>query len=118
MNPHAAALLTFLSAAGISVTGCTVDPGQVAARVDCGTPGPHGVDCTISRTGGAAAFQACWDLVITCRNQAVMSGSACHDMPAGRELDTGNMPVAAFSGQDACDTPASGQVERLRLEEK
>ena len=108
---HAAAL----SLAGLAFAACTVNANPVAARVDCGTPGPHGVDCTVTRTGGDGAFQACWDLVITCRNEGVMSASACHGMAGGQGLSTQNMPVADFSGQQACDAPASGQVERLQI---
>lgn len=86
-----------------------------AARVDCGTPSPNGVDCRIVRTGGDSAFKACWDLVITCQNGGAMTGSTCHEMAAGIGEGSQNMPVSAFSNQATCDAPASGKVERLKI---
>lgn len=86
-----------------------------AARVDCGTPGPHGVDCHVARTGGNGTFEACWDLVITCQNGSTMTGAACHTMAAGIGEGSQNMSVAGFSDQDRCDAPASGQVQRLKI---
>ncbi len=86
-----------------------------AARVDCGTPGPHGVDCRVARTGGGSTFEACWDLVITCQNGSTMTGAACHTMAASAGEGSQNMPVASFSDQDRCDVPASGQVARLKV---
>lgn len=104
-----------LSVAGLALAACTVTEPD-AARVDCGTPGPNGVDCQVQRTGGDGAFQACWDLVISCRNGGSMTGQACHRMAAGVAEGTENMPAAGFSGQDSCDVPASGAVERLKVE--
>ena len=46
-----------------------------AAQVDCGTPGPDGVDCDVQRTGGTGSLLACWTLEITCANQGVMVGN-------------------------------------------
>jgi len=107
-----------LSTAALALAACTVDTNPDSARVDCGTPGPHGVDCQVQRTGGDGAFEACWDLVITCQNGGRMTGSACHAMAAGDTRGTRNMPVAGFSAQDACDVPASGSVERLEIASK
>jgi len=106
-----------LSIAGLVLAACTVTESD-AARVDCGTPGPHGVDCQVKRTAGSGAFQACWDLVITCRNEGVMTGSACHAMAAGASEGSENMPVAGFSNQERCNAPASGSVERLEITRK
>jgi len=106
---------TILATAALMLAACSVSVNPDAARVDCGTPGPHGVDCTLTRTGGDGTIQACWDLVITCRNEGVMSASACHRMAGDQGLATQNMPVADFSGQQTCDAPASGQVERLQI---
>lgn len=83
------------------------------ARVDCGTPGPGGVDCELKRTSGEGAFKACWDLEITCTNGAKMVGQGCGTVGRGEAAGTANMPVAAFSNQDACDAPASGAVQNL-----
>jgi hypothetical protein len=55
-----------------------------AARVECGTPGPEGVDCEVTRTGGSAAFEACWDLEIACANGGVMVGAGCGSVVAVR----------------------------------
>ena len=104
-----------LAIASLALGACTGGAGRDAARVDCGTPGPHGVDCQVRRTGGDGAFQACWILAITCRNGGVMNGSTCHAMAAGAGEGTANMPVAGFSGQDSCDVPASGKVEQLKV---
>ncbi len=87
-----------------------------AARVDCGTPGPGGVDCDVKRTGGSTAFKACWDLEITCANQAKMVGQACATLAAAETTGTANMPVEGFSNQDACDAPAAGTVTNLVVE--
>ncbi len=89
-----------------------------AARVDCGPPGPGGVDCQIQRTGGDTAFEVCWDLVITCQNDEEMRGSACHDVPKGAATATANMPVAGFSNQSGCDVPAAGRVDNLKINDK
>lgn len=94
--------------------GCTVSALD-AARVDCGTPGAHGVDCQVRRTGGEGAFEACWNLAITCRNGGVMTGATCHALGAGVGEGTANMAVASFSNQDRCDVPVSGKVEHLKI---
>lgn len=86
------------------------------ARVDCGAPGPGGVDCDIKRTGGESALQACWDLDITCENGGVMTGHACGELGAAAEKTSVNMPVDAFENQEACDAPASGKVKNLEVE--
>ena len=104
-----------LATVALALTGCGGGADPAAARVDCGTPGPHGVDCEVRRTGGEVAFEACWTLAISCRNGAVMTGSACHVVPAGIGSGTANMPVAGFSGQDGCDAPANGKVEALKI---
>ncbi len=96
-------------------TGGSAGAGHDAARVDCGTPGPHGVDCEIRRTGGDGSFEACWDLAIACRNGGSMRASTCSTMAAAGQQGTRNMPAAAFSGQDSCDVPVSGQVEQLKI---
>jgi hypothetical protein len=87
-----------------------------AARVDCGTPGPGGVDCDVKRTKGAAGFTACWDLEITCQNQGVMSGHACGTAKAGQDALVVNMPVSGFSNQEGCDAPVQGNVVNLTVE--
>jgi hypothetical protein len=115
MTLHAIARATAPAAAGLILAACTLNTNPDAARVDCGTPGPNGVDCKVQRTGGTGDFESCWDLVITCQNGGRMTGSACHDMAAGDTEGTRNMPVASFSNQAGCDVPASGKVERLKL---
>ena len=112
MTPNA--ITAALALAALSLAACTVTESE-AARVDCGAPGPGGVDCTVQRTAGSGGFEACWDLVITCRNGGEMSGNACHSLVAGAGAGVQNMPVASFSNQDACDAPASGRVERLKI---
>lgn len=107
-----------LSTAALALAACTTDTNPDSARVDCGAPGPGGVDCQVQRTGGDGGFEACWDLVITCQNGGEMTGSACHDMAAAANNGTENMPVAGFSGQESCDVPASGKVERLKITSK
>ncbi|MGY1408265.1 MULTISPECIES: hypothetical protein [unclassified Luteimonas] len=114
MKPHSIARASALAAAGLLLAACTVTDLD-AARVDCATPGPHGVDCRIQRTGGNGSFQACWDLVIGCGNGGEMVGAACHEMAAGTNAGNENMPVSGFSNQDSCDVPASGKVERLKV---
>lgn len=109
------ALFATLLATTALLAACTVTPGLDSARVDCGTPGPNGVDCSVKRTGGEGAFEACWDLEITCQNSGVMTGAACHSMAAGAAQGEQNMPVAAFANQATCDVPASGRVERLKV---
>ena len=84
-----------------------------AVQVDCGTPGPEGVDCDLKRTAGVTTFEACWDLEITCANQAVMVGHACSKVPAGQQTGKANMLVSAFSNQDKCDAPKAGVVTNL-----
>lgn len=106
-----------LATAGLALSACTITDLD-AARVDCGTPGPHGVDCQVQRTGGSGSFQACWNLAITCSNGGVMTGSTCHDMAASEHQGIANMPVTGFSGQDSCDVPASGKVEQLKVTSK
>jgi hypothetical protein len=84
-----------------------------AARVDCGTPGPSGVDCEVKRTAGTGAFEACWDLEIACTNQSTMVGHACGTVAAAQPRTTVTMAVSTFSNQDACDAPARGEVKNL-----
>ena len=103
-----------LAGASLLPAGCTVTEAE-AARVDCGAPGPQGVDCQVRRTGGSGGFEACWELVISCRNGGRMAGAACHPMAAGADEGVQNIPVAAFSNQAACDVPASGAVEGLKI---
>jgi hypothetical protein len=118
MRLHTAARSTALPLLALALAACTINTNLDAARVDCGTPGPHGVDCKIQRTGGDGSFKACWNLVITCQNGGEMIGAACHDMDAGESQGTQNMPVAGFSAQESCDVPASGKVERLKITSK
>jgi len=115
MHPHTTTRVAGLCIVCLALAACTVDTNPDAARVDCGTPGPHGVDCEIKRTGGDGAFQACWDLAIACQNGGEMTGAACHDMAAGERRGTQNMPVAGFSGQESCDVPAAGAVKQLKV---
>lgn len=91
----------------------SVEPDGV--RVDCGEPGPGGVECTLKRTSGIGACEACWDLEILCANGAVMVGHACGALGAGESEGKANMQVDAFSNQDACDAPASGTVTNLQV---
>ena len=118
MKLHTIARAAALSAAGLLLTACTIDTNPDSARVDCGAPGPHGVDCQIQRTGGDGGFEACWDLVVSCQNGGEMTGSACHEMAAADSQGSENMPVAGFSSQDSCDVPASGSVEHLKITSK
>ena len=115
MTLHTLARVVALSTAGLLLAVCTVDTNPDAARVDCGIPGPHGVDCQVRRTGGDGGFEACWDLVISCQNGGKMTSLACHAMVAGANEGSQNMSVSGFSGQDSCDVPASGKVERLKV---
>lgn len=108
------AITTALVLGTLSLAGCTVTESD-AARVDCGTPGPHGVDCSVRRTAGSSGFEACWDLAITCQNGGEMRGSACHPVAAGVDAGEQNMPVASFSNQASCDVPVSGKVEQLKI---
>lgn len=87
--------------------------GANAARVDCGTPGPEGVDCTIKRTGGTTALNACWDLEIECVNGGKMTGNGCGSLAAGEQTATANIPVEYFENQEACDAPKFGTVKNL-----
>ncbi|MDP3155844.1 MAG: hypothetical protein Q8N23_24445 [Archangium sp.] len=85
------------------------------ARVDCGTPGPSGVDCEVRRTSGTGALEACWDQTITCANQAVMVARKCGQLSADQSTATVNMPVSSFSNQEACDAPKAGAVVGLSV---
>lgn len=89
------------------------DQATDSVRVDCGTPGPGGVDCTLTRTAGSMNVESCWDLEITCANQAVMSGHACAKLAGAAQTGTANMGVGDFSNQGACDAPKAGKVVNL-----
>lgn len=91
------------------------DADADGARVDCGTPGPGGVDCEVRRTSGTGTLEACWDLNITCANQAVMVAHECGQVAAGQDTTKVNMPVSSFSNQEACDAPKAGAVEGLSV---
>lgn len=110
-----------LTAAALMLSACDSEQKPVrvyenaAARVDCGTPGPGGVDCAVQRTAGEGAFEACWQLVITCENDGEMRADACHQVAAGESEASANMPVASFSNQAGCDAPAAGRVENLKV---
>lgn len=108
-------LIAIFVVATALLSACTFSTDLDSARVDCGTPGPHGVDCLVQRTGGNRGFEACWDLAITCQSGGVMTGSACHSMAAADSKGEQNMPADGFSNQAACDVPASGQVENLKV---
>ena len=97
----------------LMVVGALMPPDDNAARVDCGTPGPTGVDCDVERTAGTGAFKACWDLHITCTNGGVMVGPSCAKVPAGETGVTVNLPTSVFSNQEGCDAPANGAVKNL-----
>ncbi|MFT3709908.1 MAG: hypothetical protein QM817_19940 [Archangium sp.] len=110
-------LLLVMCCAGTAFLGAVANenPGNGSARVDCGTPGPEGVDCVVKRTGAGGGLRPCWDLEITCQNGGVMVGSACGELPndTNGEETTVNMPVSAFSNQEGCDAPKSGAVKNL-----
>ena len=110
-------MLMCFAVALFALTGCNVTTGSDdSVRVDCGTPGPGGIDCDLARTSGDNAVKVCWDLEITCENGGVMSGSACGKMDAVDKTKQVNMPVADFSNQDKCDAPKSGMVKNLKVE--
>ncbi|MDO5505454.1 MAG: hypothetical protein Q4F49_04065 [Pseudoxanthomonas suwonensis] len=116
MTSHTRLLLPLALLFAATATGCKVEVKEpAAARVDCGTPGPHGVDCQVVRTGGPGAFEACWDLEISCQNNGVMTGASCHQVADGVPSGTQNMPVASFRNTEACDVPTSGQVRNLKI---
>lgn len=104
-----------MASAGLMLAACVRVSEPDAARVDCGTPGPHGVECKIQRTAGNGGFEACWDLAITCRNKGEMSGGACHKVAPGKNEASEIMPVQSFSNQASCDVPTFGRVERLKI---
>lgn len=108
-------LVATFAVATTLLSACTVSTDLDSARVDCGAPGPNGIDCLVQRTGGTRGFEACWDLAITCQNGGVTTGSACHSMAAADGKGEQNMPVAGFANQAACDVPASGAVENLKI---
>lgn len=83
------------------------------ARVDCGTPGPGGVDCQLKRTAGTRAISVCWDLEITCKNGGVMVNHGCGSLAEGVADGTVNLPAEGFSNQDGCDEPSRGAVKNL-----
>lgn len=114
MTLKAIAAAIALAGAGLLTTGCTVSELD-KARVDCGAPGTQGVDCMIKRSAGIHAFEACWDLAITCQNGGAMRASACHAMAADGQEGTQNMPADTFTGQDSCDVPTFGRVEGLKI---
>lgn len=115
MKSKTLAHLAVIASMGLMLAACVRTTERDAARVDCGTPGPHGVDCTIKRTAGSGNFEACWDLVIGCQNKGEMSGGACHKVSAAESEASETMPVASFSNQASCDVPISGRVERLKV---
>lgn len=104
-----------LCCGSFALLGLLMPDEDNAARVDCGTPGPGGVDCAVARTSGTGSLEACWDLEITCENKGVMTGHACGAINAGKNSAKVNMPVADFSNQEACDAPKSGAVVNLSV---
>src|SRR3546814_18897045 len=78
-----------MASAGLMLAACVRVSEPDAARVDCGKPGPHGVECKIQRTAGNGGFEACWVLVITCRHQDELSGGACHKVAPGTNEENG-----------------------------
>lgn len=78
--------------AGLMLAACIRISEPDAARVDCGKPGPHGVACKIQRTAGNGGFEACWELVISCRNKGGMNGGACHEVAPGQGAASETMP--------------------------
>src|SRR3546814_14575035 len=97
MKLHTIVRAAALSAAGLLLAACAIDTNPASARVDCGTPGPHGVDCQVQRTGGDGGFEACWDLAVSCPNGGEMTASACHEIAAGDSPGRDNMPVAGHA---------------------
>src|SRR3546814_14401485 len=89
-----------LSTAWLLLAACTVDTNPDSARVDCGAPGPHGVECQIQRTGGGGGFEQCRDTVVACENGGATTARVCHEMAAAARHRRQNMPVTGFSSQD------------------
>lgn len=87
--------------------------GNGSARVDCGTPGPGGVDCEVVRTSGGGGLRPCWVLEITCQNGGLMRANACGTLGEGVDQVTVTMPASSFSNQSGCDAPKSGAVKEL-----
>ncbi|MDX2011145.1 MAG: hypothetical protein SFW67_13180 [Myxococcaceae bacterium] len=109
-----------LTLAGAALTPDVQAPGPQAAslekaRVDCGTPGPGGVDCEVKRTAGSRSISVCWDLEITCENGGVMTGQGCGALAEGVPQATVNLPAEGFSNQEACDAPKRGAVKNLEV---
>lgn len=108
-------LCCMTSAVLVLIAGGADAFGDASARVDCGKPGPGGVDCDVKRTAGLTGLKACWSLEITCQNGGVMTGQSCASLAAGTDATQVNMPVDAFSNQDACDVPSNGAVKNLTV---
>lgn len=104
---------SLLCCGGSAVVAAVLGQDLPAASVNCGKPGPGGVDCDVARTSGTGAFKACWDLEITCANRGTMLGHACATVGAAEKTLVANMPADGFSNQDACDVPTAGTVKDL-----
>jgi hypothetical protein len=120
--------VVFLCCGGLGVLGLigvaaqpTIDEAKreaaslEKARVDCGTPGPGGVDCEVKRTAGSRAVMVCWDLEITCENGGVMTAGGCGALADGVAQTTVNLAADGFSNQAACDAPKRGAVKNLEV---
>lgn len=45
---------------------------KVAVHVDCITTAAPAIECDVKETKGKAEIEACWDISVTCPNQAVV----------------------------------------------
>lgn len=104
-----------MACAGLIPTACTLNTHADAARVDCGKPGPHGVECSVQRTGATTAFDACWDLAITCQKGGERVSPTCQRMAVGEPVATATMSVARVAHRNSCGAPVTGKVQRVKV---
>ncbi|MGY0504995.1 hypothetical protein [Luteimonas sp. e5] len=114
MNSKLISRTTLITIAMLALAACKVVKPD-SADVNCKGADDRGMDCEVKRTAGNKAIEACWDMVVSCRNGEEMKGSACHQLAAEESAGVRNMPLADFAGRDRCDAGIAARIENMKV---
>jgi hypothetical protein len=75
---------------------------DVLVHVDCITTATPAVECDVKETKGKAEVEACWEMTVTCANQAVVKAPKwCQKVKDGGTVHT-TIPGDKLTGLDKC----------------
>jgi len=88
--------------------------GRAEVSVQCETAEGE-VRCTATHTSGGASTEACWEVVLACKNGARSRAPSCTKVDKGASAKT-TLTESAFSWRTECDQVSGLTVENMKLD--